>query len=293
VTDLTPRAGAVEPIEAVTFDLGDTLWHFPQRPPEEAVHAELAGRTHHLLRAWGMSPASPIDDLQHRLTRARLEVQRTADARGGDGGGTADYLAAIEVELTAAGLDLAPWQLAQVWQAQDIGGAFLGREVFDDAVPVLRWLRERGVRIGALTNRSHGGGAFLEELRAYGLLEHFDCVISSDQVGYRKPHPRIFERTLEALEVSDAARCVHVGDRLDADVAGARRAGMIAVWMRPPRASAAVPSDGDEPHHTVTQVSDLMAWPIVTDVESRPRAGGSSSRPADAKNRPDTPPPAR
>jgi putative hydrolase of the HAD superfamily len=44
-------------------------------------------------------------------------------------------------------------------------------------------------------------------------------------VGFRKPDPRIFGRTLEALGVTPA-RALHVGDNPDDDVAGARGCGM-------------------------------------------------------------------
>jgi putative hydrolase of the HAD superfamily len=53
-------------------------------------------------------------------------------------------------------------------------------------------------------------------------------------VGKRKPHPAIFERALEALEVAPADS-VFVGDRLLEDVRGAGELGMTtvqALWFR-------------------------------------------------------------
>ena len=50
----------------------------------------------------------------------------------------------------------------------------------------------------------------------------------ADEVGWRKPDPRIFGSALDRLGVA-AGDAVHVGDRLDADVGGAAAAGITTV----------------------------------------------------------------
>ena len=59
------------------------------------------------------------------------------------------------------------------------------------------------------------------------MLRYFDtlAIAYSDEVGFRKPDARIFQRSLAALGVAPA-RALHVGDNPDADVLGARRLGM-------------------------------------------------------------------
>jgi putative hydrolase of the HAD superfamily len=67
-----------------------------------------------------------------------------------------------------------------------------------------------------------------------GLAERLDFAVFSSEVGKRKPHPAIFERALEALEVA-ASDAVFVGDRLLEDVRGAGELGMTtvqALWFR-------------------------------------------------------------
>lgn len=241
-------------LRAVTFDLGDTLWHFPEPPSREAVIAHLAARLERLLAGWGVRVDVPVLDLQSRLREERAEAERAADAHGGEG---PDYRALTGGVLAEAGLRLAEWQVHEIWEAQNVGGHFMGRHLFEDTVDTLEWLLSRGVRVAALTNRSHGGAAFLEELRQEGLLGYFEVVISSDQVGYRKPHPAIFERTLEALALAPGD-CAHVGDRLVADVEGARRAGMTAIWMRRLAPRERAPERPEEtPHFTVEHIADL------------------------------------
>jgi len=63
-----------------------------------------------------------------------------------------------------------------------------------------------------------------------GLQANFRYFIVSDSAGFEKPDPRIFEYAcgLAGVEPREA---VFVGDRLDVDIAGAKAAGMRAVWF--------------------------------------------------------------
>lgn len=100
--------------------------------------------------------------------------------------------------------------------------------VFPDVAPLLRTLRERGYRIGLLTNGSEAQQ--LEKLARTGLEAAFDAVCISEQIGVQKPDPRAFTLLAERLGV-DPQACVFVGDDLEKDVQGARRAGMRAVLV--------------------------------------------------------------
>ena len=82
-------------------------------------------------------------------------------------------------------------------------------------------------------------------IRALGIEHRFDAVIVSGEVGVAKPDPAIFELALAALETR-AEESWHVGDNLVVDVAGARAAGLTAVWLnrdRQTRADAAAEPD--------------------------------------------------
>ena len=120
----------------------------------------------------------------------------------------------------------------ELWEAWNLGGAFLGRELFPDVSPTLRWLLDRGIRIAAVTNRGYSGPRFHEEMRDLGLEELFETTVISCDVGYMKPHPRIFEIALEKLGAR-AEQTAMVGDSLRADVEGAKALGMTAIWRRP------------------------------------------------------------
>ncbi|WP_193750479.1 HAD family hydrolase [Curtobacterium luteum] len=100
--------------------------------------------------------------------------------------------------------------------------------VFPDVVPLLRTLRERGYRIGLLTNGSEAQQ--LEKLAWTGLDAAFDAVCISERIGVQKPDPRAFTILAERLRV-DPQACVFVGDDPEKDVQGARRAAMHAVLV--------------------------------------------------------------
>jgi putative hydrolase of the HAD superfamily len=67
-------------------------------------------------------------------------------------------------------------------------------------------------------------------LRRQGLEGLFDAVVVSGAINKRKPSPEIFESTLKTLGVS-ASETVFVGDTIDADIEGAKAAGMRAIYI--------------------------------------------------------------
>jgi putative hydrolase of the HAD superfamily len=99
---------------------------------------------------------------------------------------------------------------------------------------LLESLRERGLKLGLVSNAFDPGWLLHRDLEQMGLAERLDFAVFSSEIGKRKPHPAIFERALEALDVA-AADAVFVGDRLYEDVRGAGELGMAtvqALWFR-------------------------------------------------------------
>jgi len=137
-------------------------------------------------------------------------------------------------------------------------------------LPSLGWLRDRGYRLGAVTNRGYSGPRFHEEMRDLGLTDLFEATVISCDVGYMKPHPRIFHYALERMGV-EAEEAVMVGDSLRADVEGAKTLGMGAVWRRPV-AGEPVEMTEDEPEpgpvapdYTIDAIGELKVLPLFAD----------------------------
>lgn len=90
-----------------------------------------------------------------------------------------------------------------------------------DVRAVLQQLVDDGVKIAVISDRGH----VLEKLTALGLNDlPWSALLSADDEGVLKPAPQLFQRAAERCGV-DVGDLVHVGDRDDADGAGARAAG--------------------------------------------------------------------
>jgi putative hydrolase of the HAD superfamily len=97
----------------------------------------------------------------------------------------------------------------------------------EGAIPTIETLRGRGYQTALLSNWDDRLPHLLEGL---GLAPLLDPVVVSCRVGVEKPHPRIFEVALREAGVPAAAALL-VGDDREADVEGARAAGMHAVHL--------------------------------------------------------------
>ncbi|HEY2041639.1 MAG TPA: HAD family hydrolase [Jatrophihabitans sp.] len=121
----------------------------------------------------------------------------------------------------------------------------------DPAAPAtFEALRERGLRIGVLSNTIWPRGEHERIFNRDKIGHLIDGDVYSSEIAWTKPDPRAFTAALEAVGVSDPTRAVFVGDRLFDDIYGAQRIGMRAVLV---------------PH------SDIPAWQ-TTGVEGKPDA---------------------
>jgi putative hydrolase of the HAD superfamily len=98
-----------------------------------------------------------------------------------------------------------------------------------DARKVLEDLKKCHKRIGLICNTGLTPGIGLRKLLANeGVAEYFDLMLFSEEIGIRKPDPRIFHLAAERLGVH-LCEIVHVGDNLKTDVWGAKNAGSKAI----------------------------------------------------------------
>ncbi|HUA49286.1 MAG TPA: HAD family hydrolase [Solirubrobacteraceae bacterium] len=127
---------------------------------------------------------------------------------------------------------------------------------FSDARPALLAARARGQRLVVVSNWDV---SLHDVLQALGLEPLLDGILTSAEVGERKPAPAMFERAL-ALVGGRPTQAIHVGDSFDEDVAGARAAGIEAVLIS---------RDGGEPAPGVPTISSLAE---LVDLEPTRRA---------------------
>ena len=115
---------------------------------------------------------------------------------------------------------------------------------FADARPALITARASGQRLVVVSNWDI---SLHDVLQALDLAPLLDGILTSAEVGARKPSPVMFERALTLVRAG-AGQAIHVGDSLDEDVAGARAAGIEPVLIR---------RDGDGPVPGVRTISSL------------------------------------
>lgn len=133
------------------------------------------------------------------------------------------------------------WRIREVFARPDLTDAesdelfqgYLGHYVnhwilFDDVLPFLDGMKAKGMPMGIVTNGS--AEQQMAKIRATGIGDRVEVVVSSEAVGWRKPQREIFLHAAERLGVR-AKDCVMVGDNYEADYLGAKAAGMGAVLV--------------------------------------------------------------
>lgn len=229
-------------LRAVVFDWGGTL------TPFHAID---------LADLWAAAARVLAPDRAVEVTAALLDAEREAWERvtrhGGMASATLDDLLAVASERTGVAIEAAVRERALEAHLE----AWTPHTVTDpDAAPLLRALRERGLRIGLLSN-THWPRHWHERILARdGVLDLIDVRIYTSELRHTKPHAEAFRAVLEPLEVwpGDA---VMVGDRPFDDISGGRSVGMRTVLLP----NEHVPQAPVEPDATIARLADLL--PLV------------------------------
>ncbi len=94
-----------------------------------------------------------------------------------------------------------------------------------------------------------------EKLKMIGLRGVFSVIVLSEEVGIRKPDPRIFAIAADLMGFAPV-ECLYVGDSYSHDVVGAKAAGMKACWLSHGLESEASLSEADI---VVSSIAELVA----------------------------------
>jgi putative hydrolase of the HAD superfamily len=199
-------------VQAVFFDAGGTL--FTERTSRAALYAEVAREHGIMLAEAAVAEAmrASHDALPRRLPGG-FRYSRAWFER---------FIADVFERLGHPRLPLG--------LVRDLFACFASAEtfrVYPDVVPALQQLAELDIRRGVVSNWSEGLPALIEKL---GLASYFDFVLSSALIGAEKPDPPIFRQAL-GLARARAPDVLHVGDRVDRDIAGARSVGIQAILL--------------------------------------------------------------
>jgi putative hydrolase of the HAD superfamily len=126
-----------------------------------------------------------------------------------------------------------------------------------EAAPLMRGLRERGIKVGVLSNTMWPRSAHERVFLRDQVLNLIDGAVYSSEIAWAKPHPEAFRAAMAAVGMDDPADCVFVGDRPYDDVHGAKGAGMRAVLIP----NSHVPAfDGAVPDAVITRLAELTHY---------------------------------
>jgi putative hydrolase of the HAD superfamily len=205
-------------LEAVLFDWGDTLMRWNWDPQLlESGHA--AG-----LRALGRDP---LPALTTRFRDAYLPLLLAPGTLE-----EVEYPGLIRRLLAETGIPVDDDELERYLEAEHTAwGEAL--QLGDTTHALLESLRDRGLKLGLVSNAIDPPGLLHRDLERLGIAERVDVAVFSSEVGWRKPHRTIFERALDPLGVAPES-VLFVGDKLATDVAGASALGMHtcqALWF--------------------------------------------------------------
>ena len=87
---------------------------------------------------------------------------------------------------------------------------------------ILEALQQRSIGLGIISNWDCTAR---DVLSAVGLINYFDPIIVSCEVGCSKPDPAIFNLALQTAAV-DPRNCIYIGDNYYDDAVGSRKVGM-------------------------------------------------------------------
>jgi putative hydrolase of the HAD superfamily len=235
-------------LDAVIFDWGGTLtpWHTIDLREQWAAYTRVREPTR-------------ADELAGLLLEA--ETDAWAAAREHQRSGTIDEIfRSVGLEPSGELHEQALAAYHEFWTPHTL--------IDPDVPPLFIALRERGIRVGVLSNTLWTRDYHEAVFRRDGVLELVDGAVYSSEIPYTKPHPEAFAAAMNAVGADDPARVVFVGDRPYDDIHGAKAVGMRAVLVP----HSAIPRDQGghsegEPDAVIQRLADLL--PIVDEWNRR------------------------
>jgi putative hydrolase of the HAD superfamily len=209
-------------IRGVIFDLGSTLIRFRGKWSEVLAEGRSAMVAYLREAGYPLDGDAFIQDMQSSFEtnfRERRVDHRERTTRS-----------LVQEALTRQRVD----RVAPAHLEEGLRRLYAPSEACWSAVPGVRptldRLRERGLRLGMISNASDVANVQRlidsAEVRAY-----FDPIVISAAAGYRKPTPSLYEDVLRGWKM-DPAEAVMVGDTLGEDILGAQRAGLHQIWVQ-------------------------------------------------------------
>jgi putative hydrolase of the HAD superfamily len=200
-------------ITDIFFDLDHTLWDFDKN---SGLAFERVFKTFEIplqLEEF-LAVYEPINLQYWRLYREeRIEKQALRRGRLGD--------AFAQFDLSY------PLDTIDAMAEQYIEELPKDNYLFDGATELLEYLQPN-YRLHLITNGFHG--VQHRKIQNSGIAHFFETVTTSEDVGAKKPNPKVFEHAL-ALAGATANTAMMIGDSFEADILGAEAVGFKTIFF--------------------------------------------------------------
>jgi putative hydrolase of the HAD superfamily len=205
-------------IKAVFFDLYQTLVHY--QPAQEELEAAA-------LKSLGIE--ANAGDLRHPILTANEFIYNQFAKTNLSQRSREDLMALYSeyqrIVLKEAGIAADEKIILRLLGLMQ--QAKMGLILFDDVIPALDGLKKRNLTLGLISNIEQNMTATLDKL---GLSARLDSVVTSQNAGFTKPQPEIFQYALKKSGIGPA-EAVYVGDQYQVDMVGARGAGIQGILI--------------------------------------------------------------
>ena len=202
--------------KGILLDYGGTL-------VEELEYDERAANEWLLGQAAGIPSGVSLGDVLHRVDRTAQDLGARRDDRAIEITWQAltrlvyDSLA-VRFDVPLSDLELGYWLAAA--KTRPMPGAIEALEI---------WHR-RGVPMAVVSNCRFAARVLQHELERHDLAKHLAFIMVSAEYAARKPNAMVFTAAAQRLGVV-ANDIWFIGDSLHKDMAGAKAAGMKALWF--------------------------------------------------------------
>ncbi|RKY11130.1 MAG: hypothetical protein DRP65_05125 [Planctomycetota bacterium] len=238
-------------IEAILFDLGETLLNFGRIESTAKLFKDAGRRSYTYLKKLNQ-PVGPFRGYFWRNMlglRLRYCISQVI-------GRDFDSLALLEKYGRRRGFQLnrRQWQeLNWLWYEP-----LRQRSSTEPGLTrTLTKLTQAGLKLGIVSNTFVNAGALDRHLTEEGLIDFFNTRVYSCDFGFRKPDKRIFLEAARQIG-TQPENIIYVGDRINKDVKGALRAGMQAVLKNAYTNAGKKPPTGVETIESIFQLPDLV-----------------------------------
>jgi putative hydrolase of the HAD superfamily len=246
----------MKPIKAIGFDLFNTLITAEPRSLEEA--------TTQLVRSLQLS-GFPLDGQTfkqaHKEAAARFIKESTRDGK------ETHNRYWISAALETFGFSVPPDDPRIARGVDAYFSAFIqGCQLIPETREILKILRGQ-YRLGLLSNFTHPPAA-MRIIDRMGLNPLFQVVLISGDLGFRKPHPSVFDSLMGQLRVKKE-EILYVGDDPESDVQGALQMGIEPIWMtyvwdrNVPHVPGYLYPKDKMPDKEISRISDLRDLPSL------------------------------